>query len=557
MSFKKFWPGDVNFIHVTNVASVQNRPHDYLVGDSLDEYDVLLHNYCARLCFEGYVSEDYKRAVRAFQGIKILSVQDEYDRTNELKAAIKDLGFDIVLTCIPPDQIELVYPKSEFPNVTFVTVLTGYVPADTLRLDERLPLHNRPIMVGYRGRSIAMRYGKLGFEKFEIGRRMKKECTDRGIRADIEMEESHRIYGDKWTEFLRSCRVMLGSESGSNVFDFTGELDERFKGITCSDKNARKYLQELSEIESKFDIGQISPRVFECAMNYTPMVLFEGRYSGAIQPNRHYVPLKKDFSNIDEVISYLSDTEYLEKIATNAHKALIESGDYDYKNFVAKVLKQVEKIGTKCAAKPKVRIAAPSRPSSLNDRVTRQFPTDLPKHYTRALIEAELEVMVLTFIPELENAIARYEALLNDVVKATGFSKWQKIRQSSKRWVRLVGGIVWRTWLQALAVLSGGSGEFRKLKVITYWHWGLIKAAVGVSKHPLEDVAYLAMQRQNLERAHAKVAEYFAFLEGITELVKENEEELSKIRDIVASAQAEIQLVHQNRVQLASRMNIS
>ena len=50
-----------------------------------------------------YVSPHYQEKMRAFGGVKVMAVQDEYDNTNTLKAAIRDLGFDIVLTCVPQE----------------------------------------------------------------------------------------------------------------------------------------------------------------------------------------------------------------------------------------------------------------------------------------------------------------------------------------------------------------------------------------------------------------------------------------------------------------------
>jgi hypothetical protein len=34
----------------------------------INDYDVVFHNYCARLCFDGFVSEDYQTALLAEAG---------------------------------------------------------------------------------------------------------------------------------------------------------------------------------------------------------------------------------------------------------------------------------------------------------------------------------------------------------------------------------------------------------------------------------------------------------------------------------------------------------
>ena len=109
------------------------------------------------------------------------------------------------------------------------------------------------------------------------------------------MDNASRIYGDAWFEFLGSSRTMLGCESGSNAFDFDGRLDEAIKAFTALHGRRPTYQEfkdALDPLEAPFDVGQISPRVFECAMMMTPMILFRGRYSHAIQADVHYIPLE-------------------------------------------------------------------------------------------------------------------------------------------------------------------------------------------------------------------------------------------------------------------------
>jgi hypothetical protein len=74
--------------------------------------------------------------------------------------------------------------------------------------------------------------GRLGFEKYEIGRRMKEICAAGSLPHDIAMDNASHIYGDAWFEFLGSSRTMLGCESGSNAFDFDGRLDEAIQTFT-------------------------------------------------------------------------------------------------------------------------------------------------------------------------------------------------------------------------------------------------------------------------------------------------------------------------------------
>ena len=332
-AIKKFSEFEVDFLHVT---------YDAPVDIDFRSYDVVFQDCSARLCREGYVSAAYQEKMRAFRGVKVMAVQDEYDYTNTLKAAVRDLGFDVVLTCVPQDSMNYVYPRAEFPGVTFATVLTGYVPE---WYGEKplagAALAERPIVVGYRGRNIGSRYGRLGFEKFEIGRRMKEICDARGIRNDIAMDEESRIYGAAWFDFIGNCRAMLGSESGSNVFDFDGAIAATHKKMTEANGGRAPSYEEfrpfVEKRDSEISMGQISPRVFEYALWRTPMILFRGRYSHAVIPDEHYIPLEKDFSNIQAVLEKLNDIAALESMTERAYQHLIGSGRFNYSRFVRKL----------------------------------------------------------------------------------------------------------------------------------------------------------------------------------------------------------------------------
>src|SRR3954471_7059276 len=114
-AFARHSSWDVSYVNVIDRAELRF---------DLNEFDAILHSYCARVCFEDYVSPSYKEALKGFRGVRVLAVQDEYDRTNILRDAIRELRFHIVLTCVPRESLEYVYPSSTFPGTDFITVLT-------------------------------------------------------------------------------------------------------------------------------------------------------------------------------------------------------------------------------------------------------------------------------------------------------------------------------------------------------------------------------------------------------------------------------------------------
>src|SRR5579864_8329892 len=87
-SFRRFSGWDVCYVNVTHGAKIQ---FDF------NEFDVVLNSYCARFIFdEGYLSPSYLEALKNFSGVRVLAVQDEYQRTNRVRDAIRNLDFHIV-----------------------------------------------------------------------------------------------------------------------------------------------------------------------------------------------------------------------------------------------------------------------------------------------------------------------------------------------------------------------------------------------------------------------------------------------------------------------------
>lgn len=303
----------------------------------LTQYDAVVLHYCVRLCFQGHLSPSYEAALKAYPGLKILFAQDEYDCTNTLKQAVHDLGIQCLFTCVPPASIRAVYSEKFFDHVHFVNTLTGYVPPDfDLQKHPVKPLEERQVVIGYRGRDIGYWYGDLAREKLLIGVRMKELCDARGLNTDIAWTHEKRIYGPGWFDFLGSCRATLGTESGSNIFDFEGKLKEAVEQ-ELRDNPAATYeevhAKHLREHEGKVVMNQISPKLFEAITLRTALVLFEGTYSGVVQPDLHFIPLKKDYSNVDEVLRKVQDDDYLRALTERAYQDVVASGKYSYRAF--------------------------------------------------------------------------------------------------------------------------------------------------------------------------------------------------------------------------------
>jgi hypothetical protein len=234
-----------------------------------------------------------------------------------------------------------IYNKDELPTLSKYTNLTGYIPERLFTSSVVTKTSERPIDVGYRSRKVPFYLGQLGYEKWNIVEQWKRHVGPKEtLSVDISYDEQDRIYGDKWTEFLASCKTVLGVESGASVMDFTGQLQTLidFHQMTYPEDSFDKIQNiYLKDYEGKYYLNQISPRCFEAIVLRTVLVLFEGEYSGILIPGRHYIMLKKDFSNISDVLLKIRDNDFLQNMADVTYNEIALNSAYSYQTFISKV----------------------------------------------------------------------------------------------------------------------------------------------------------------------------------------------------------------------------
>lgn len=294
---------------------------DIPAGLDLSRFDAVVIHYTLVASSDFYLTSAARRRLADFRGLKAIFIQDEYRFVDKSIEAMREIGVNVLFTCAPPAEMNKVYAPEMLPGVTVVNCLTGYVPAELLDRPVPAPA-DRPIDVGYRGRNVPAWLGVLGQEKIRIGIRVRGEAPAYGLKVDISFREEDRLYGEAWIDFVSRCKAMLGVESGASLVDFTGKIQRDVEAHVANEPHTSfEELRDLyfAEEDGKISFAQISPRCFESAALRTLMVLYEGSYSGVLEPWRHYVPLKKDHSNFNEVVRILRDPARIEEIVNCAY----------------------------------------------------------------------------------------------------------------------------------------------------------------------------------------------------------------------------------------------
>lgn len=283
---------------------------------------------------------------------KIAFFQDEHQHCQKRFSFIKRYGIDCIYTLVEPAYFKYVYQKyTQVPKIIYN--LAGYVSDDLVRAAEIFsrPDRERAIDIGYRSRELPFYMGKGAREKTIIAEESLKRAKEVKLRLDIETREKKRIYQEDWYKFIGNCKAVLGVEAGVSIFDVE---DVVFKECSRLIRiNPKISFEQVSEIllnkwEGNIPYRTISPRHFEAAALRTTQILFEGDYSGILKPMIHYIPLKKDFSNFDDVIKLFEDESLRHELCENTYRDLIASGSYSYERFINGFDQELLKSGYCC-----------------------------------------------------------------------------------------------------------------------------------------------------------------------------------------------------------------
>ena len=293
---------------------------------------------------------------RSTDSYRIAFFQDEYQHCGQRFAFIDRYQIDCVYTLLEPAYHDLVYGRhTHGPRV--ISTIPGYVSDELVRMAARrsVPDEGRRIDIGYRGRSLPFYMGRGSQEKREIAARFAEMAKGRGLVLDLAVDERFRLYGDRWVSFMANSRGTIGVEAGVSIFDIDDRV--RVAAEQMLRENPATTMEEMSgrllePWEGNIPYRTISPRHFEAAAFRVTQILFEGRYSGILEPMVHYLPLRKDFSNFEEVIGLFRNPEVRRSLTDRAYADLIASGRYSYRGFVRRFDENLERAGLAPARHP-------------------------------------------------------------------------------------------------------------------------------------------------------------------------------------------------------------
>jgi hypothetical protein len=269
-----------------------------------------------------------QRTVRWFQsrrGALVVFVGNEYELMAEKCAFIRSAGADYVCSQLPLEAARWLY--------------AGCHPVRVLAIPHALnpevyypdPGVTRRVDVGFVGDVYPAFIGDQ--ERTTLIDTFRTRANEFGLVNEFHMNS--RLPRLDWARFLRTCRATIGAESGSYFLDRDGRMIAGAKAYLASHPDAA-----FEDVFDRFFRSPpvdyvsgkcISSRHFEPIGTKTCQVLLEGHYNGILKAEEHYIQVRKDLSNLKDVVGQLKDAALRTAIVERAYAYVMEQHTYQHR----------------------------------------------------------------------------------------------------------------------------------------------------------------------------------------------------------------------------------
>jgi spore maturation protein CgeB len=257
------------------------------------------------------------------KGKLVVFIGNEYDLLADKIRFLHQTKAEYVCSQLPIQSAKWLY--SECPE----TQVLGMPHALNPELYKPTENNNRKIDLGFRGMAYPIFIGDV--ERQDMLDYFSSHDSDLGLRVDIRYEKLDRR---EWAAYLQTCKGIIGAEAGSYFLNKAG------MSISLAKKYLRTHPQvTLKEIQALFFeksgpyiTGKaISSRHFEAIGTKTCQVLLEGNYNEILKPDIHYISMKKDFSNIRDVVDRFQDDDYRNAMVERTYEYIVNAHTYRHR----------------------------------------------------------------------------------------------------------------------------------------------------------------------------------------------------------------------------------
>ena len=277
--------------------------------------------------------------INQLSGIKIAIPQDEGNYSGLLDEWL--YGWDVSI-------IFSVHYKSDGPlypimrnHAAIYPCLPGYIDMKKAKniLEKLLPIAKRTKDIIYRVRKLPYWFGRAGYKKSYLAEVVSEKANVSGLIVDIKSGHKESFYGNDWLEFIASGKTVLAAQGGYSMINYYGEIPTRAEYIIRQkpEISFNNFSKKMPYGWDDFELFTITPRHFDAAIVKTCQVLLEGEYKNVLKPNRHYILIKEDYSNLDDVLRKIKDLDYIKVIADRTYEDIVQGGRFSYKTFAEEI----------------------------------------------------------------------------------------------------------------------------------------------------------------------------------------------------------------------------
>jgi hypothetical protein len=272
-----------------------------------------------------YLPGNLARAVRRLPVPKVYFIGNEYKSMPQKLAFCAELDVSLLVSQFTTEPPLELYRSALDCKVVGIPN-TGFDPAV---FAPRVPVEERPVDLGYR--AFANRFELGHQERRELAERLSEAAARAGLATDFSLDPADRFDEAGWAGFLNRCKGQVGSEAGGDYFELTDETQQRVQAYLAERPDAgfddvfdRFFRHYPNPVPGR----ALSGRVVEAAATKTVQLLLEGEYGGYFEAGRHYIPVRKDFSNADDALATFRDPERAGAIREEAFALVCEHLTY-------------------------------------------------------------------------------------------------------------------------------------------------------------------------------------------------------------------------------------
>tara|TARA_Y100000022_G_C13253255_1_gene378264 strand:+ start:1366 stop:2421 length:1056 start_codon:yes stop_codon:yes gene_type:complete len=280
-------------------------------------YDLIILGFSCASNLSGRSKQILKFCTKFSKATVIGFLQNEFRNLPDLIKNYALLNVNILVSQLPQETAEKLY-KGKI-NAKIISVPHAMSSRNIIK---EINHTKRTIDLGNRLTSYAHYMGNINRSEV-IPKFLKKIKKNKNIKTDFSLDPKKRFTSSNWINFLKNCRTSVSSESGSYFLQWNDSLRLKINKMTeINPKISFRYIFNniLKKSSSHIQATAISSRQFDSIATGTCNVLVEGNYSNLLEPDIHYINLKSDLSNYDEVIEKIMDHKFTENIAKKALK---------------------------------------------------------------------------------------------------------------------------------------------------------------------------------------------------------------------------------------------